>query len=96
MESLRTLSLHHVGQVFANPGAYPLVDSLYALLTLILWPLDAADDVALLVHGAKRLACSGDREPFIVPHGNTNANNTQHGNTNMDYIRLVWPGFLRT
>jgi len=31
------------------------VESLYALLALVLWPLDAADDVALLVHGAKRM-----------------------------------------
>ena len=94
MESLRALSLHHVGQVFANPAAYPLVDSLYALLTLILWPLDAADDVALLVHGAKRLARAGDREPFVGPPDNSDANNSEHGNTNMDHIRLVCIWFL--
>ncbi|KAF8592146.1 hypothetical protein K439DRAFT_388574 [Ramaria rubella] len=58
-ENLRATALHHVGQIFTNPraaAAYPLVDALFALLVLVLWPLDAADDVALLVCGAKRLA----------------------------------------
>jgi hypothetical protein len=78
IERLRSLALHHVGQVFASPAAYPLVDSLYALLILVLWPLDAADDVALLVHGAKRLASSHDRGPL-----------TDRNGQGIDHIRLV-------
>ena len=90
MEHLRTLSLHHVGQVFASPAAYPLVDSLYALLILVLWPLDAADDVALLVHGAKRLANSSDRGKFMAQNVNSQNDRMSHREEkNTDHIRLV-------
>ncbi|KIJ43100.1 hypothetical protein M422DRAFT_253599 [Sphaerobolus stellatus SS14] len=58
--SLRVLSLHHVGQIFTNPTSYPVIESLYALLALIMWPLEPADDVTLLIHGAKRMAQSAD------------------------------------
>lgn len=79
-----------MGQVFANPSAYPLVDSLYALLILILWPLDAADDVALLVHGAKRLAMSSDRGLSPTTNGVSHVDhNSEHGKGNIDNIRLV-------
>ncbi|KIJ48081.1 hypothetical protein M422DRAFT_28567 [Sphaerobolus stellatus SS14] len=60
ISSLRALSLHHVGQIFANPTSYPVIESLYALLALIMWPLEPADDVTLLIHGAKRMAQSAD------------------------------------
>lgn len=87
---LRALSLHHVGQVFASPSVYPLVDSLYALLVLILWPLDAADDVALLVHGAKRLANTGDRGLARIPNGVSHLDYcSHHDNGNRDHVRLV-------
>lgn len=58
---LRELALNYVGQIFANPTSHPLIESLYALLILVLWPLDPADDVELLVHGAKRMASAGGR-----------------------------------
>ncbi|KIJ50134.1 hypothetical protein M422DRAFT_245939 [Sphaerobolus stellatus SS14] len=50
ISSLRALSLHHIGQIFANPVSYPAIESLYALLARIMWPLDLPDDVTLLIH----------------------------------------------
>ncbi|KIJ52029.1 hypothetical protein M422DRAFT_243614 [Sphaerobolus stellatus SS14] len=54
ISSLRALSLHHVGQIFANPTSYPVIKSLYVLLALIMWPLEPVDDDSLFIHGAKR------------------------------------------
>ncbi|KAF8523445.1 hypothetical protein BU17DRAFT_85729 [Hysterangium stoloniferum] len=59
MDRLRSLALHRIGHVLSNPLAYPVVESLYALLILIVWPLDAGADVTLLVHSAKRMASNG-------------------------------------
>ncbi|KIJ34436.1 hypothetical protein M422DRAFT_263388 [Sphaerobolus stellatus SS14] len=60
ISSLRASSLHHVGHIFANPMSYPVIETLYALLALIMWPLEPADDVTSLIHGAKRMAQSAD------------------------------------
>ncbi|KIJ23645.1 hypothetical protein M422DRAFT_275729 [Sphaerobolus stellatus SS14] len=40
--------------------SYPVIGSLHALLALIISPLEDADDVSLLIHGAKRMAQSAD------------------------------------
>ncbi|KIJ50805.1 hypothetical protein M422DRAFT_244751, partial [Sphaerobolus stellatus SS14] len=39
---------------------YPIIQSLYALLTLIMWPLEPADNVNLLIHSEKWMAQSAD------------------------------------
>ncbi|KAF8523446.1 hypothetical protein BU17DRAFT_85730 [Hysterangium stoloniferum] len=81
MDRLRGQALHHVGQAFADPSAYPLVESLYALLILIIWPLDPADDVALLVDGAKRIASNGS-------FGGMLSTTNEEPSQNVDHIRL--------
>ncbi|KIJ50131.1 hypothetical protein M422DRAFT_27488 [Sphaerobolus stellatus SS14] len=43
-----------------KPGLLPVIESLHALLALIMWPLEPPDDVTLLIHGAKRMAQSAD------------------------------------
>ena len=58
--ALRERSRHYVGQIFANSTAYPVIESLYALLILIMWPLEPADDITLLIHGAKKMVQSAD------------------------------------
>ncbi|KIJ40812.1 hypothetical protein M422DRAFT_256245 [Sphaerobolus stellatus SS14] len=58
--ALRERSRHYVGQIFANSTAYPVIESLYALLVLIMWPLEPADDITLLIHGAKNIVQSAD------------------------------------
>ncbi|KAF8523353.1 hypothetical protein BU17DRAFT_86098 [Hysterangium stoloniferum] len=83
LDCLRSLALHHVGQVFANPFAYPLTESLYALLILIVWPLDPTDDMAFLVQGAKKMASSSKSGgmPSIT-------NGRREHLENIDHIRL--------
>lgn len=84
---LRELALNYVGQIFANPTSYPLIESLYALLILVLWPLDPADDVELLVHGAKRMASAGGR--FNKPNTPNDQIKDSSDDDMLDLTRLV-------
>ncbi|GJJ12761.1 hypothetical protein Clacol_007006 [Clathrus columnatus] len=87
IQRLRELALNYVGQIFANPNSYPLMESLYALLILVLWPLDPADDVELLVHGAKRMASAGGRFNGLGLTNNT-VNKDSSEDDNLDLTRL--------
>ena len=80
---LRNQALQQVGHIFANTSAYPLVEILYALLILIVWPLDAADDVILLVHGAKNMASSATFGRRFPP------TNERPSSEDIDKMRLV-------
>ncbi|KIJ56119.1 hypothetical protein M422DRAFT_23492, partial [Sphaerobolus stellatus SS14] len=60
ISSFRASSLHHVGHIFANPTPYPVIETLYPLLLLIMWPLEHANDVNSLIHGVKWMVQSAD------------------------------------
>ncbi|KAF8517291.1 hypothetical protein BU17DRAFT_92021 [Hysterangium stoloniferum] len=88
IDRLRSATLNYVGLTFANSTTYPLIESLYALLILIVWPLDAADDVAVLMQGAKRMA-SSDKAGGAPSIENERPPQTE----NIDHIRLwytIW------
>ena len=90
-EHFHSLALHHVGQVFANPSAHPLVDSLYAFIIMVLWPLDMTDDVALLIHGAKRLASTYDHARGTLSITPIDPSNVGKSKDKLDHTRLVHP-----
>ena len=58
---------------------------------MVLWPLDTTDDVALLIHGAKRLASTYDHARGTLSITPVDPSDAGKSKDELDHTRLVRP-----